>query len=91
MDYEDVYKYPLNDSSVQLGGSTTMTKATKRRFDMPSTIGLSPLDLSSGEFDTRIIQTDFKMRSKMNGGDETPLIRPNLDKIKESGSPVSII
>ena len=57
MEFEDIYKYPLNDSH---RGTSTITKAStkKKHFEVPSSIGLSPLNMntSSEDFDYRITQ-----------------------------------
>ena len=55
MDFSDIYKYPLNESSLRRGGSS-ITKSSnnrKRAVEMPSSM-VSPLNLSSGEFERKM-------------------------------------
>lgn len=79
MDFEDCYKYPLNDSSLKRGGST-VTRASKFKMtnELPSSIGHSPMNFSSGEFESRLNHSDFRVRNKFSEIYETPM-RRNLE------------
>ena len=84
--FKDVYKYPLNESSLRRGGSTITRTSTKKRYvEMPSSMGLSPLNMSSTE-NSALNSSDNKLRIRFTENNETPN-RKNLEQINELNSP----
>ena len=79
MDFSDIYKYPLNESSLRRGGSS-ITKSSnnrKRAVEMPSSM-VSPLNLSSGEFESKMFTSELRVKNKFSEMNVTPL-RQNLE------------
>lgn len=80
MDFADIYKYPLNESSLRRGGSS-ITKSSHNRkraaAEMPSTM-ISPLNLSSAEFDSKMFASELRVKNKFSEMNVTPM-RQNLE------------
>jgi hypothetical protein len=71
MEFEDVYKYPLNDhdSSLRRGGSTIKAN-TKRHIEIPSS--MSNINFSSAEY-SQLNNSDKMIKIKFTEINETPI------------------
>ena len=80
MDFSDIYKYPLNESSLRRGGSSITKSSNNRKraaAENPSSM-ISPLNLSSGEFESKMFASELRVKNKFSEMNITPL-RQNLE------------